>query len=155
MPIKQLVVGVDGTAASRRAVQWSAELAAAVDAQVVALHVVVRSWLIELGALQIDTTELLARVRAQLTEEWTEPLRDLGVRYTTTLVEGDPATELLAAVTTRHADLVVIGGTHHSGVRDALLGGTAHRVVNRCAIPVVVVPEPGHERPERLPPIPG
>jgi nucleotide-binding universal stress UspA family protein len=154
VPIRQVLVGVDRTAAAQQAIAWCMELAADLSAEVTAVHVVPSTWLVELSALQIDTKGLIARTRVELLGAWTEPFRQRGVQYDTQLLQGDPGEELVRAASSRHADLLVIGGSHHSGVRDALLGGTAHRVVNRCSIPVVVVPTP-RETAERWTPIPG
>jgi nucleotide-binding universal stress UspA family protein len=155
MSIEQMVVGVDGTEGSNHATEWAAKLAKEVDAHVIAVHVVSRTWLMELAAMQLDTDSLVKEQRAKLVGPWTEIFRRLPVRYTTELVNGDPATELLRVATERHADLVVIGGTHHNRFRDALLGGTAHRVVNRCGIPITMVPLAVPDRPARHVPLPG
>jgi nucleotide-binding universal stress UspA family protein len=155
MAIRDVVIGVDGTNGAQHAMEWAAPLMHELDAHVVAVHVISRTWLTELSALQIDTDEMIHRQRAQLVGPWTQPLRDASVRYTTECVRGDPPTELLGIAVQRHADLIVIGGTHHSGMRDALLGGTAHRVVNRTGIPVVVVPLATEPRPPAVVPIPG
>ncbi len=156
MSIGQIVVGVDSSEGARRAAAWSAALAGKLGAHVTAVHVVSQTWLVELGALQVDTDELVRQARVELTGTWTAPFRDADLHYTVELAQGDPATELLRVAAERNADLIVIGGTHHSGFRDALLGGTAHRVVNRGAIPVAVIPvEPGDEAKKRGVPIPG
>ena len=55
----------------------------------------------------------------------------------------------------RLVSLIVIGGTHHTGLRGAILGGTAHRIVNHALIPVVVVPLEPHRTPRTDVPIPG
>ena len=155
MAIERIILGLDGTEGSKHAAEWAAQAAHDVGAGVIALHVVSRTWLIELAALQIETDNLAREQRAKLVGPWTEPLRRAGVRYTTELVSGDPATELLRVAQVRHADLVVIGGTHHHGIREALLGGTAHRILDRSGIPVTVVPLPVPARPARYVPIPG
>jgi len=134
---------------------WSADLASALDAEVYAVHVVPQSWLIQLDAVQLDTKGFLAEVRAKLVGEWTEALRAAGVRYSTEFLRGEPATELLGAAHARHADVIVIGGATHGTLHHALLGGTAHRIVNRSPVPVLVVPSaPDGAGPDWVP-IPG
>jgi nucleotide-binding universal stress UspA family protein len=155
MAPRRILLGVDGTKGAQRAAHWTAELAHDLGAKVVVLHVVSDAWLIELSALQFNADELVRRARAELLGAWTQPLRDAEVQYLTELVRGDPASELLRMADERHVDLIVIGGTHHSGLRGAILGGTAHRVVNHSFRPVTVVPlEPRRAR-DALPPIPG
>jgi nucleotide-binding universal stress UspA family protein len=155
MTLETAVVGIDGSEGSLHAVTWAAGLLQSLNARAIATHVVSRTWLIELSALQIDTEDLIRRERASLVGPWTSAFREASVNYSTELAQGDPATELIRVATEHHADAIIIGGTHHSGVRDALLGGTAHRVVNRCGLPVMVVPFPSAPRPPRTVPIPG
>jgi nucleotide-binding universal stress UspA family protein len=155
MGVQRIVLGMDGTEGAARAGLWATELAAAVGARVLVVHVIARTWMIELSALQLDTDDVVKRARAALYGPWTQPLRDASVEYDAELVNGDPAADLLRLADDRKADLIVIGGTHHTGLRGAILGGTAHRIVNHALIPVVVVPlEPRHT-PRTNVPIPG
>jgi nucleotide-binding universal stress UspA family protein len=154
--IEHIVVGVDGSDGSEHALSWAADLAESLDAQVLAVHVVPESWLIELNAFQLKADELIADRRAKLSEAWTGALRERGVRHTTELVRGNPATELLRIAQEHGADLVVVGGTRHRGPRrDSLLGHTAHRVANHSTLPVVVVPLPADAADPEWVPIPG
>jgi nucleotide-binding universal stress UspA family protein len=155
MPPRKILLGIDGTEGAGRAAHWAADLASAIGARVLVAHVIARSWEIELSALQLDTGEIVRRARAALYGPWTQPLRDASVEYDADLVHGDPAADLLHLAEQRNVDLIVIGGTHHSGLRGAILGGTAHRIVNHSLTPVVVVPlEPRHP-PRTNVPIPG
>ena len=141
VPIKRIAVGVDGSDGSKQALSWAADLAKSFDAQILAVNVVPQSWLIELNAFQLKADELIAQRRAKLAGEWTEILRKQGVGYSTELVRGNPATELLRLAQEHHADLVVVGGSrHHGPLRDSVLGHTSHRVANHSTMPVVVVP---------------
>jgi nucleotide-binding universal stress UspA family protein len=155
MGVQRIVLGMDGTEGAARAGLWATELAAAVGARVLVVHVIARTWMIELSALQLDTDDVVKRARAALYGPWTQPLRDASVEYDAELVNGDPAADLLQLADDRKADLIVIGGTHHTGLRGAILGGTAHRIVNRSLIPVVVVPLEPHRTPRTDVPIPG
>jgi nucleotide-binding universal stress UspA family protein len=155
MAPRRILLGVDGTKGAVRAAHWTAELGHDLGAKVVVVHVVSEAWLMELSALQFNADELVRRARAELVGPWTQPLRDAEVQYLTELVRGDPASELLRIADERNVDLIVIGGTHHSGLRGAILGGTAHRVVNHSLRPVTVVPlEPSRTR-SAMPPLPG
>jgi nucleotide-binding universal stress UspA family protein len=141
MVIKRIVVGVDGSEGAQRALSWAADLAKSSDAEIFAVHIVPESWLLELNAFQLKTDDLVTSRRAQLVGEWTAVLREQDVPYLTDFLHGNPAAELLRIARERHADLVVVGGTRHHGMRrDALLGHTAHRVANHSTLPVVVVP---------------
>ncbi len=152
---ERLVVGVDGSDGAQRALRWCADLATKTGAHVHAVHVASTTWLLELEALQFDTRPMTDELRAQLTGEWTQVLRDRHLVYTADVLQGDPATTLLQTAESHHADLIVVGASRHSGLHDELLGGTAHRLVNLASVPVVIVPTPLSEREERWVPIPG
>jgi nucleotide-binding universal stress UspA family protein len=155
MTLERMVVGVDGSEGAQRAVRFAADLAASSGAHVHAVHVVSNTWLIELAALQVHTDSLIAEARTQLVGEWTAAFRDSGVDYSIDLLRGDPGRMLVEYTVSHHGHLIVVGASRHSGLHDELLGGTAHHVVNRSSIPVLVVPREATPRPDRPVPIPG
>ena len=55
------------------------------------------------------------------------------------VVDGQPAELILKASGEINADLIVMGSHGHSALSDALLGGTANKVLHRSAIPVLLV----------------
>ncbi len=137
---KVIVVGADGSEGSRRALEWSGELARDIGAEVEVVHVESRAALWEFSAIQIDIDRYLAEIQGLLVGLWTAPLRDAGVGYHTQLVRGDPATELLRIAVELDAYLVVAGARKHAALHDLIVGGTAHKLVNRANRPVVLVP---------------
>ncbi len=142
-----IVVGIDGSPGSDEAVRWVAEHGPLLNARVTAVHVVSRVDLWDLAALQVDSAPGLEDRRKKARGEWTEPLRLAGLRVNARIVRGDPAMELLRVGNERLADLIVIGAKNHTGVRDIVLGGTAHKVANHARRPVLLVPAPS--RPSR------
>ncbi len=66
MGVQRIVLGMDGTEGAARAGRWAAELAATVGATVLVVHVIARTWMIELSALQLDTDDIVQRARAAL-----------------------------------------------------------------------------------------
>jgi nucleotide-binding universal stress UspA family protein len=139
--VVKIVLGLDGSPGSASAARWVAEHGPALDARVSAVLVVPRVEVWELAAFQLDSGPILERRREQLEVEWTEPLRAAGLRVTTRLVRGDPATELCKIADARGADLLVIGTKSHHAAHD-LLGGTAHKISNHVNVAVLLVPEP-------------
>ena len=68
------------------------------------------------------------------------------------LEAGDPATAILATSQSRDADLVVMGTHGRRGIKRALLGSVAERVIAESEIPVLTVrcDAPRHARIERI-----
>jgi nucleotide-binding universal stress UspA family protein len=140
--VDTIVVGLDESKGARVAAQWAAKHAKQSGARVLAFHAVPRSGLWMLDAAQFDTDALLAHLRQELEHEWAAPLREAGVDYTTQLVRGDPATELLRVTKRVHGVMLVLGSKSHGAMADLVVGGTVHKVINRSDIPVVLVPNP-------------
>jgi nucleotide-binding universal stress UspA family protein len=141
--MRVIMVGVDGTPSSNAAVEWTADLARATGARVLAVHVVPTAWEWEMAAIQVDTEPLIRARRADLSGRWTEPLRQAEVLYTTQFAEGDPAKKLIELCDKEGVDLISIGGKPHGRVRELVFGGTRHQLVTKAQCPVVLVPDRG------------
>jgi nucleotide-binding universal stress UspA family protein len=135
-----IVLGLDSSKGSQAAVRWTTGVAADAGARVVAVHVMPRSELWTLGALQVDAKPVVDEIRTLLDDTWTAPLRKAGISCTTRLVRGDPAVELLRIATRLNATMLVLGAKSHSSVHDLVVGGTVHKIINRSAVPVALVP---------------
>lgn len=135
-----IVLGLDPSKGSRAAIRWTTGVAADAGARVVAVHVMPRSELWTLGALQVDAKPVVDEIRTLLDDTWTAPLRKAEIPCTTRLVRGDPAVELLRIATRLNATMLVLGAKSHSSIHDLVIGGTVHKIINRSAVPVVLVP---------------
>jgi nucleotide-binding universal stress UspA family protein len=133
--VSVIVVGVDGSDDSRRAVEWSGRLAAEVGARVIAVHAV--------GLLEHEPGDPGAEHLRPALDVWTEALQALpDDRVERRLVAGDPAGAVAEVVAETAADLLVVG-TRGVGAHGAAgLGSTSLRLAERCACPLVVVPAP-------------
>ncbi|MCZ7536534.1 MAG: universal stress protein [Acidimicrobiia bacterium] len=136
-----IILGLDGSNGSQVAARWTTA-AAGPDTRVVAAHVMQRSELWTLGALQVDARPIVDELKALLDGKWTEVLRKAGVPHTTRFLRGDPASELLRLATRTNALMLVIGTKSHRSVHDLVVGGTAHKIINRSTVPVTLVPHP-------------
>jgi nucleotide-binding universal stress UspA family protein len=139
--IKTIVVGVDGSDGSARALDWAISRAAELRADVVAVYGL-RPVVPELsaGIPAFDPSALSDSVRAQLENEWSAPLEASGVPYRTELVQAEPVTAILEVADRHGADMIVLGAHGHGGLVDRLLGGVTYKVAHRAKQPVVIVP---------------
>ncbi|HYV60724.1 MAG TPA: universal stress protein [Acidimicrobiia bacterium] len=135
--MKTIVVGVNDSAASDRAVRWSASIADAVHARVIAVFAVSRVGIWELAALQVNSDPVVREYERRLKGAWTQPLREAGVAYDTRLERGGTADALLRVTAEEDADLIVIGGRRHNGGES----DPTHRLLKRATKPLVIVPE--------------
>jgi manganese transport protein len=66
-------------------------------------------------------------------------LREIGLATTTAFGEGDPVRELARLVNEFGADLVILGGHGHRGLKDLLYGTTANALRHRVEASVLVI----------------
>jgi nucleotide-binding universal stress UspA family protein len=150
---KKILVGLDGSAGSARALDWAIALAKALDAEIVAAHVVqqLSPSAVGLGLVPIELPDNWLRdLQGRLENEWTAPLKQAGVRYRT-VFETDvaaPAPALLAIAGEIHPDLIVTGSRGLGGFGELLLGSVSHQLVLHARVPVVVIP--AERRPEAV-----
>ena len=140
----KIVVGVDGSDDSARAVKWCADHADALDAEVLAVHVVDIPFWSPAGAAYLPLPPLSDEQRAELLDvvqrDWCKPLADWGVRYRAVLLEGGPAGALIEFARKQNADLIVTGRRGRGGFTELLLGSTSHALTHHAGLPVLIVP---------------
>jgi nucleotide-binding universal stress UspA family protein len=125
MTPRTIAVGVDGSGDARRAFEWAATLARALDASLVVVHAV---GLLEHGAHD--------------SHAWFDVLDAPGTRVRKVLRDGNPADTLRAVGEEEEADLLVVGSRGIGGTPSRLLGSTSTQLLQESTVPVVVIPHP-------------
>jgi nucleotide-binding universal stress UspA family protein len=139
-----IVVGVDGSEASKQALRWAAEEAQLRDAALLVVTVwqyPVFSTMPAFGVLppaEEMSHEAEAGLRELLREEKLTDRDDLTVLES--VMQGPPAPSLLEA--SADADLLVLGSRGHGGFKGLLLGSVSQACVSHSTCPVVIVPAP-------------
>ena len=134
-PVREVLVGVDGSDCALRAVRWAAEEAERRQAPLRIVHAAPY-----LHTRRADTPAPdLPRARQITGQAYTAARHTAqGVRATAEVVPEDPVRALLRAAET--AQLVVLGISTTGTLDELILAPVAHRVVARSPQPVVVVP---------------
>lgn len=137
-PAGRIVVGVDGSPTSVRALRWAAGQAAVTGAQVHA----VMAWMppsdYALGSgyvADVGWAEDTAAVLEKTIEEALDG--DAAEQVERRVVRGHPAQVLLDAAV--GADLLVVGSRGHGGFTGMLLGSVSQHLVAHAPCPVLVV----------------
>ena len=140
----KIIVGVDGSPESGRAVEWCAAHAGALDAEVVAVHSVeVPVYAASgFGALPVPVPTEPDReaIRAVIENEWCAPMAKANVAFRVVVTEGGPAPAIIAIAEKEGADLVVTGRRGRGGFAELLLGSTSHQLAHHIERPLVIVP---------------
>lgn len=134
-----IVVGVDGSEPSKKALQWAARQAELTCTTLQA----VMTWSVPVMAygtpmpvpFDLDLRPYGHRVLAQaLTECLGEKP---AIKVSATVIEGRPSGELIKAA--EGADLLVVGSRGHGALAGMLLGSVSEHCVTHAHCPVVVV----------------
>ncbi|MFK7918465.1 MAG: universal stress protein [Ilumatobacter sp.] len=135
---QRIVVGVDGSQGSQRALRWALDFAPkGSDIMVVGAWMPSKSGFI--AVVQHYTNEL-DQARAHFNEVLDAVEADVGSQqFERRFDYGDPASALLEA--SAEADLVVVGQRGHSALGAAILGSVSTHVLHRSAIAVAVIPD--------------
>jgi nucleotide-binding universal stress UspA family protein len=137
-----ILVGIDGSAHSQRALEWAAKEAAIRHASltVLTVHQAVRGFWTGTLHFQGDD-DLTARARDAAQAETDKVLSGLQARpesVTVTAVHGIPAEEILNAGA--DADMIVLGSRGGGGFARLLLGSVSSTVAEHAKVPVTILP---------------
>ncbi len=89
--------------------------------------------------------ELVTLSKKELGKFGDEHLAQAGITVISEAVMGRPFMEIIAYAKEKNIDLIVIGTHGRSGLRHALLGSVAERVVRKAPCPVLSIRHPEHE----------
>jgi nucleotide-binding universal stress UspA family protein len=143
MSPKPIVVGVEDSVESRHALAFAWKIAEAAQAELVVVHAVPDLWLAtglnETPVVLPEVQDALTRAsRAQIERVVAEVLPHSAARRLE--VRAGPAAFAVADVARqRRAELVVLGGKHHTALARTLGRSTVHYLVRTLDIPVLVV----------------
>jgi nucleotide-binding universal stress UspA family protein len=138
--MNRIVIATDGSANAWAAVEEGVELASEVGAEVTFITVRHDVSLLGEPLYQKHLTDQLARARETLDRAEAEAERR-GVPCDGEILEGDPATCIVAAARYRDADLLVVGSRGHGAFASALIGSVSRAVTTRSPVPVMIVRE--------------
>jgi nucleotide-binding universal stress UspA family protein len=141
--MERIVVGVDGSDASLRALQWALDEARRRQAAVEIVHAWhqphVAAYPSMANVFDTERYEKAARTLLDTVVEHAD-LRGLPEPIDRVLIAGHPAEVMVDAA--QGADMVVVGSRGLGNVRGMLLGSVSQHLVHHAPCPVVVVPRP-------------
>jgi nucleotide-binding universal stress UspA family protein len=144
MTFQRILIATDFSDLSRRGVDRGMELARATKATVLLLHVVENTWYpgtFGMGAMPLPDLESEVRKAAtQRLDKLKSEFDGNGVSCRTLLRDGVPWSEIVNAAKDEKADLIVLATHGYTGLKHALLGSQAERVVRTAECSVLTVP---------------
>jgi nucleotide-binding universal stress UspA family protein len=135
---RRILVAVENSPADRTIIDHVRQLAQLTGAEVHLVHVADGWAARNFDQLQLRESEemkgdrdYLDRLAAEMTEQ--------GLKVSTELAMGDPATELIRLAESRQADLIAMSTHGHRGLNDVLRGTTVSKVRHFVKIPVLLL----------------
>lgn len=132
----RILVGVDGSAGARHALDWAIQLAQHTGSEIIVIHAFEPTQM-ELAPPIAD--ERRSEAEAQFHGQWCTPAAETGVAHRCITVDGDPRDELPKLAREHDVDLLVAGSLGR-GAFATVLGSVANHLVSRAELPVAVVP---------------
>jgi nucleotide-binding universal stress UspA family protein len=144
--ISKILIAMDGSETSLRAYQYASFLAKQCDAALLIVNIFdtferISSKIKEEFdiAKQIEVEGGTA-VTIQLLDDYKSQAKDSGIKDVKTIRrEGNAAAQILLIANEEKVDTIVIGSTGINTVKEFLLGGVSHKVINHAKCPVTVV----------------
>ena len=144
LEIKSILVPTDFSAASKKALDYAVPFAERFGAKLTLLHVVEPVATPDFAnsfPLMMENDKVMAACKAQLQSLVKQTAIDPMLVEKTLLRQGRSFHEIADAARTLKADLIIISTHGYTGLKHALLGSTAERVVRHAPCPVLVVRE--------------
>jgi nucleotide-binding universal stress UspA family protein len=147
MPVRRILVPVDGSPTSMAVITPTEKLASLYGSEILVLHVVTPY--MAPGAVLPGMEAALPLLQPEppraeeddVTEKAAERFRHAGLRVRRLSVEGEAATQILDVCASEHADLIALGTHGRSGFSRWALGSVAERVLRSTEVPLLLVRE--------------
>jgi len=152
MTYRKILVGYDGSDASKRAVMRAVSLARSLGAKIT-IATVLPPPVVFLGELMvpesIDMKSLEEPAKRELEKLVTEVKETSGVEADYAILMGDPAEELVSYAEENDYDLIVVGRRGRGGLERLILGSVSSKVVSISKNVDVLVVETGSSKETR------
>ena len=145
--VNKILVACDLSNYSIQAVEYAADMAESVNAELVIVNVINQRDLYMIEKIKkhtdkITVSKYVSETREYRSEEIAKVLaaskRDPAL-YGTVFRTGVPFREILAAIEDEKADLLVMGTKGRTDLEDVLFGTTAQKMFRRCPIPLLSI----------------
>jgi len=147
--MQSILVPLDLSDYAGHALPYAAEFARTFDAGLHLLHVVDTQWVAASGGIAFPEygDNLLQRFEQEASKKLAQIAADLGdgVAVTTAVRIGPPHVQVVQYARETGLDLIVVATHGRSGLKHALIGSVAEKIVQMAPCPVLTVKHPEHE----------
>ncbi len=146
LQLKHILVPIDFSEASEKALRYAGRFREQFGSKITLLHVIQPMvYPADFGYPPTIVDTLDQAVRSQTEVRLNELAGEGATRVDTLIRVGQPYFEIVAAAKDLDVDLIIINTHGRTGLKHALLGSTAERVVRHAPCPVLTVREREHD----------
>jgi len=148
LAIKSILVPIDFSRPSLKALDYAIPFAQEFGARVTLLHVMEPAVTPDFASsfpLMMETDELVAKLKERLEQVAMQRAIKPPLMGKPIVIQGRSFHEIAMAAKSLKADLIIIATHGHTGLKHTLLGSTTERVVRYAPCPVLVVRQREHE----------
>jgi nucleotide-binding universal stress UspA family protein len=145
--LKRILLPVDFSEPSRKALQYARSFARQFNAEVLLLHVV-EIVPVPAPMVLVQDTVTQGKVHEEAAKRLSEWRKELAPEVSVRAVVSealDAPRQILAAATENNVDLIILGTHGRTGLAHLFVGSTAEKVVRRAPCPVLIVREREHD----------
>lgn len=138
----RILVPIDGSKHSERALETAVGMAKKFDGKVTLIHVVSPLPTLYLPVPEVDLAaagKAVTKAGEKLLGDAKEKATAEGVKVETLLKIGHPVGEIIKTCKKGEFDMIVMGARGISGVEELFLGSVSHGVIKHVNLPVLVV----------------
>lgn len=139
--VKRILVAVDGSEHSLKAVRYACAMGPSLGAEVVLLHVV--PMLVSATPYHDTISDQpflsLQKVGEDILTRAKTIARDLGCEVIDLITQGDPAAKIIDIAKERDISIIIIGSRGLSGIKRLFVGSISDKVASHAHCPVMIV----------------
>ena len=136
---KKILIAADGSSHSLRAADHAMKIAAYDPEALVEIVYVLDSDHLKADVLHNWNTMDRSDVRKKRVSEVEEKAVKAGVKFKTTILQGEPGPALVKYANENKIDLIVLGSRGLNALQELVLGSVSHKIAKRANCPVMIV----------------
>ncbi len=136
--LKKILVGLDGSKNSFRALQTALQLAKPIDASIIIISII-QTFPTEMGMRKTIIGKIQSKHLKQITKTAKAMCTKKDVKFVHKLEFGEEGRKIVSFAKKNNFDLIVLGSRGRGKMKEIFLGSTSNYVVHKSKIPVLIV----------------